>query len=153
MLDVEVGDAVSLNVNKVSIHFRRQPLPTVGFEMLLLTRLTLIAGSILIFGFAAVILLQIIMGRIPLDGLLDSKDDSGRAAFSPARMQLLIFTLVVAAQYLHAVFVNPRQDSLPSLPPGVIAALGGSQAVYLGGKAFTAFIQPLLKKLERGGFP
>jgi hypothetical protein len=54
----------------------------------------------------------------------------------------------VAAQYLHAVYVNPSQDSLPSLPPGVIAALGGSQAAYLGGKAFTTFIQPLFKNFE-----
>lgn len=116
--------------------------------MYLLTRLTLLAGSVLIFGFAAVVLLQMMTGRISLVGLLDSKDESGRATFSPARLQLLIFTVVVAAQYLHAVLVNPRQDSLPSLPPEVIAALGGSQVVYLGGKAFTAFIQPLLKKLE-----
>lgn len=113
-----------------------------------LIRLTLLAGSVLISGFAVVILLQIVTGRISLEGLLDSKDESGRATFSPARLQLLIFTVIVAAQYLHAVFVNPRQDSLPTLPPEVIVALGGSQIVYLGGKAFTAFIEPLLRNLE-----
>lgn len=121
---------------------------TVDFDMLLLTRLTLLAVTVLTLGFAAVILLQIAMGRISLEGLLDSKDDSGRTSFSAARLQLLIFTVVVAARYLHAVLVNPSQGSLPSLPPSVIAALGGSHAVYLGGKAFTSFIQPLLKNLE-----
>ncbi len=116
--------------------------------MALLTKLTLLTGSALILGFAVVVLLQVVMGRIRLDGLLDTKDASGRRSFSPARLQLLLFTVVVAARYLHAVYVNPSQDSLPSLPPGVIAALGGSQAVYLGGKAFTTFIQPLFKNLE-----
>ena len=116
--------------------------------MALLTKLTLLAGNALILGFAAVVLLQMVMGRIRLDGLLETKDAGGRRSFSPARLQLLIFTVVVAGQYLHAVYVNPSQDSLPPLPPGVIAALGGSQAVYLGGKAFTAFIQPWFKNFE-----
>ncbi|HYX25170.1 MAG TPA: hypothetical protein VFC23_13535 [Thermoanaerobaculia bacterium] len=116
--------------------------------MALLAKLTLLAGSALILGFAAVVLWQMVTGRIRLDGLLDTKDASGRRSFSPARLQLLLFTVVVAAQYLHAVYVNPYQDSLPSLPPGVIAALGGSQAVYLGGKAFTTFIQPFFKNFE-----
>lgn len=121
---------------------------TVDFDMLLLTRLTFLAVSFLTLGFAAVVLLQIVMGRISLEGLLDTKDDRGRMSFSPARLQLLIFTVAVAGRYLHAVFVNPGQGSLPSLPVSVIAALGGSHAVYLGGKAFTSFIQPLLKNLE-----
>jgi hypothetical protein len=116
--------------------------------MALLAKLTLLAGSTLILGIAAIVLLQIVMGRIRFDGLLDTKDASGRRSFSPARLQLLIFTVVVAGRYLHAVLVNPSQDSLPDLPPGVIAALGGSHLTYLGGKAFTTFIQPLLKNLK-----
>ncbi len=117
--------------------------------MAFLAKLALFAGNILLFGFAAVILLQIVTGHISLGGLLDSKDaDDGGRSFSPARLQLLLFTVVVAAYYLHTVLANPRQGSLPSLPTGVIAALGGSHVVYLGGKAFTAFIQPLFKNLE-----
>lgn len=119
--------------------------------MTLLTKLTFLAGSTLILGIAAVVLWQIVMGRIRLAGLLDTKDAGGRRSFSPARLQLLIFTVVVAGRYLHAVLVNPSQESLPDLPLGVIAALGGSQAAYLSGKAFTTFIQPLLKNLESGG--
>ncbi len=116
--------------------------------MAFLTKLALFAGNILLFGFAAVILLRIVTGHISLGGLLDSKDAGGGRSFSPARLQLLLFTIVVAAYYLHTVLANPRQGSLPSLPTGVIAALGGSHVVYLGGKAFTAFIQPLFKNLE-----
>jgi hypothetical protein len=116
--------------------------------MAFLARLTYHAAVALLFGFAAVVLLQIVSGRISLAGLLVSKDAGGGRTFSPARLQLLIFTVVVAANYLHAVLTDPRQGSLPSLPPSVIAALGGSHAVYLGGKAFTAFIQPLFKNFE-----
>jgi len=116
--------------------------------MVLLVRLAFDGGSLLMAGFAAVVVLQIVMGRISLDGLLCTKDADGRWTFSPARLQLLIFTVVVAAQYLHAVLANPGLDSLPSLPQSVVATLGGSQAAYLGGKAFTAFIQPLLRNSE-----
>lgn len=114
----------------------------------LLARLTFLTGSAWILGLAAVVLVQIAIGRISIAGLLDTKDASGRSSFSPARLQLLIFTVVVAAQYLYRVFAHLGQDTMPSLPSGVVAALGGSQAVYLGGKVFSKFIQPLLKNLE-----
>lgn len=113
--------------------------------MILLARLAFYGGSLLMAGFAAILVLQIVMGRISLDGLLYTKDGDGQRTFSPARLQLLILTVVVTAQYLHAVLGNPRLGSLPSLPQSVVATLGGSQAAYLGGKAFTAYIQPLLK--------
>jgi hypothetical protein len=113
-----------------------------------LARLAFYGGSLLMAGFAAVVMLQIVMGRISLDGLLKTKDVDGRQSFSPARLQLLILTVVVAAEYLHTVLAHPRLDALPSLPQSVVAMLGGSQVAYLGGKAFTAFIQPFLNNLE-----
>jgi len=116
--------------------------------MALLSRLALLAGGAWILALAAVVLWQIAIGKIPLAGLLDAKDTQGDPSFSPARLQLLIFTVVVAAQYFYKVLAHLGQGSLPSLPAGVVAALGGSQAVYLGGKAFTSFIRPLLKNLE-----
>jgi hypothetical protein len=116
--------------------------------MAFLARLTLLAGGAWILGLVAVVVLQIVMGRISIAGLLASKDADGRTSFSPARLQLLIFTVVIAARYLYTVFTSPGQASLPSLPRSVIAALGGSQVVYLGGKVFSRFIQPLLKNLE-----
>lgn len=116
--------------------------------MAFLARLTLLAASAWILGLAAVVVLQIVTGRIRIAGLLESKDASGRTSFSPARLQLLIFTIVIAARYLYMVLTSPGQASLPSLPRSVVAALGGSQMVYLGGKAFSRFIQPLLKNLE-----
>ncbi len=116
--------------------------------MAFLARMTLYAGGAWILGLVAVVVLQIVTGRISIAGLLESKDADGRTSFSPARLQLLIFTVAVAARYLYMVLKNPGQASLPSLPMGVVAALGGSQMVYLGGKIFSRFIQPLLKNFE-----
>lgn len=113
-----------------------------------LSRLGFLAGVFLMVGFAAVVLLQIVTGHISLKGLLETKEADGRRSFSPARLQLLLFTVVAALWYLHAVLKHPGAASLPSLPQNVIAVLGGSHAAYLGGKAFTTFIQPFLENLE-----
>jgi hypothetical protein len=115
----------------------------------LLHRLAVIEGSVLLAGFFGVVLYRIVIGEISLAGLLDAKQPDGRPTFSPARLQLLIFTVVIAGYYLHLVVADPHRDSLPDLPQSVVAALGGSHAVYLGGKALSAFIQPLLKKPQR----
>jgi len=111
--------------------------------MELLTKLATIEAAILVGGCFAVVANKLVIGEISLAGLLYSKEPGGRAAFSPARLQLLIFTAAVAAIYLGEVIANPRQDSLPHLPLGIVVALGGSQAVYLGGKMVSAYLQPL----------
>jgi len=134
----------------------------------LLTRLAFLEGCALVIGFFAIVAFKIANGTISLADLLYAKEagrtkvrqseaGGGRAGaegpvqgdkrvFSPGRLQLLIFTVAVAAHYLHAVVVNPNQ--LPDVPQGVINALGGSQAVYLAGKALAAYIQPLHKNLR-----
>jgi hypothetical protein len=112
-----------------------------------LARLAALEGGLLLVGFFGIVLYKIVVGQISLAGLLNASTEPGvPPAFSPARLQLLIFTVAVAAHYLHAVYVSPQRDSLPILPQGVVAALGGSQAVYLGGKALSAFVKPLLKR-------
>lgn len=117
--------------------------------MHLLVRMAVIAGGLLWVGFLGAILFNIFNGKISLAGLLETKGPTGSASFSPARLQMLIATTVVAGQYLHAVTVNPLRDSLPALPPAAVAVLGGSHVVYLGGKAIEAYIQPLLKNAKR----
>lgn len=112
----------------------------------LLYRLAVIEGTVLLAAFFGLVLYKIVTGEIPLAGLLDTKEPDGQAAFSPARLQMLIFTVVIAGYYLHLVIANPHRDSLPDLPQSVVGVFGGSHAVYLGGKAFSSFIQPLLKK-------
>src|SRR5262245_6782415 len=104
-------------------------------------------GLTILLGFFAIVLWKMLSGTIPLDGLLETVDERGQRSFSPGRAQLLIFTLLVAGRYLLAVIQNPNSNSLPALPPEMLVVLGGSQAVYLGGKAWSAFV-PLIKKLK-----
>jgi hypothetical protein len=129
-----------------------------------LSRLVFLEGCALLLGFFAIVVFKIATGKISLEWLLYTKprtrpkpraeqgvvaepaDKKAPSSFSPARLQLLIFTVAVALQYLHAILVNPQRDSLPDLPQGVVAALGGSQAVYLAGKAISTYIQPLHRK-------
>jgi len=66
-------------------------------------------------------------------GLLRSSDGS----WSPGRAQLLVLTILTALQYLLATIQNPSR--LPPLPAGLVSVLGGSQAVYLGAKAWSIF--------------
>jgi len=114
----------------------------------LLIKLVTLVGVVLAGGFFGVVLLKIATGEISLAYLLYTKDAAGRWTYSPNRLQLLIFTVGVAANYLYSVMTNPKVDSLPDLPMSVIAALGVSHVSYLGGKAFSAFIGPLLKNLK-----
>lgn len=113
----------------------------------LLARWAAIAGGLLLGGFFGVVAFNLANGNISLAGLLETKGPSGAPAFSPGRLQMLIATVVIAGQYLYSVIANPTQGSLPTLPPAAVAVLGGSHAVYLGGKAIDAFLQPLLKNL------
>jgi hypothetical protein len=116
--------------------------------MATLIRVGIFSGFAFLAGVGVIVALHMISGRIPLAGLLDSKGADGQPSFSPARLQMLIFTMVVAARYLFMVISHPTAGALPTLPQGVVAALGGSQAFYLGGKAFTTYVEPILKKLK-----
>ncbi|HVT60821.1 MAG TPA: OpgC domain-containing protein [Thermoanaerobaculia bacterium] len=113
-------------------------------------RIAACAGFIVIVGFSCVVLWRVLTGEVSLKGLLNSKAPGDRRSLSPARLQLLIISTVIAVGYLHAVIVSPRWNALPRPPGGVIAVLGGSQAVYLAAKALSFFIQPLLKNLRQG---
>jgi len=87
---------------------------------------------ILFTGFAAIILAKLLAGGIRMTGLLQ-----GTAGFSPGRAQLLVFTVFVAMDYLIRVIHSPSATALPSISPAIVGVLGGSQAVYLGGKAWS----------------
>ncbi len=59
--------------------------------------------------------------------------------FSPERVQLLMFTLSTALYYLTQVMNNQNPGKLPDLPNSWTATMGGSNAIYLGGKALATF--------------
>jgi len=102
-------------------------------------RLVYWEGIILLGGFFGVIGWRLFTGAISLDGLLyggrrDRSNASGYSAFfSPGRTQLLIVTILTASYYLLQVIHDPT--TFPEIPAAWLVALGGSQAIYLGGKA------------------
>ena len=107
---------------------------------------------LILFGIVAV---QLLTGRINTKNLLyGRKNDTGDLIvgpdgkthgrkkddtlyFSPDRVQLLLFTLGAAFYYLTQVLNNPNPGTFPPLPDSWPAVVGGSNALYLGGKAYS----------------
>jgi hypothetical protein len=108
-----------------------------------LVKLASWAGAALFGGFFGVVLWKLLSGSISLSYLLDGdvRDDSSPTGFSSqasaGRTQALMVTLAVAGYYLLQVIHNPKQ--LPLLSPWMVAAVGGSHALFLGGKAVAIF--------------
>jgi hypothetical protein len=68
-------------------------------------------------------------------GLLRSSD--GR--LSPGRIQLLTLTVLTALEYLLTTLRDPSHLHAP--PSTLVGAVGGSQLLYLGAKAWSSFAQ------------
>jgi len=81
-----------------------------------------------------VVLSKVFAGGITLAGLLTVKGGKDDGTFSPGRAQMLMATLLTAMYYLIQVINNPTAGSLPPLPGTLVGVLGGSHAIYLGGK-------------------
>ncbi len=103
--------------------------------MVLLPKFIFWETAILLGGFFGAIFWKLLTGGISLQYLLYGDSAGGGTSFSPGRLQLLMVTLMVAMQYLVQVISSPTQ--FPHIPQFWIVALGGSQAVYLGGKAWS----------------
>jgi hypothetical protein len=78
---------------------------------------------------------MMLFGIIRTKGLLRDKL-SGR--LSPARIQALVVTFTGAGVYFGKVFRDPAAEALPAADVELLVALGGSQAIYLLGKAGSA---------------
>jgi hypothetical protein len=96
-------------------------------------------GVIVIGGLFGVIAWRLFTGGIGLECLLygdrrDRRSDTGYSSFfSPGRTQMLIVTSLTAIYYLLQVIHDPT--TFPKIPAAWVVALGGSHAIYLGGKA------------------
>ena len=88
---------------------------------------------ILLAGFFGIVFWRLLTGRISLNGLLEGDRADGSTYFSPGRVQLLIATILFAFYYLTQIVNKP--SAFPPVPQELLVVLGGSQAVYLGGKA------------------
>jgi hypothetical protein len=97
----------------------------------------------LVIGFllslAAIISVRLVTGSINTTGLLRSKSPRSDESISPARVQLLVFTLATAGSYLTQVLKLHGAVQLPDVPQHTLIALGGSHSVYLGTKAYAFF--------------
>ncbi len=88
--------------------------------------------SSLLMGMILVVIYQILMGRINTHGMLSDKKTR---RFSPGRAQLLFFTFIGVLYYLLQIVHDP--EDLPDLPQELLYLIGGSNVVYLGGKAYS----------------
>jgi hypothetical protein len=88
----------------------------------------LITALMLVVGY------QLLAGRINTKKLLFDKTNNHR---SPGRVQLLMLTLVGALSYLLMTVDDPK--NLPEVPTELLLIMGGSNLVYLTGKASSSF--------------
>jgi hypothetical protein len=91
----------------------------------------------LLAALAAVVGFQIITGRINTKGLLSDKAKNGVGTFSPARLQLLMFTLAIAFYVLSKVLnsIAAGAPRFPQIDMNLLVILVGSHALYLGAKS------------------
>ena len=89
-------------------------------------------------GLALVVAYKLLTGGINMTGLLDDKVSREP---SPGRVQLLVFTVTGASYYLLLAVDQAASGSLPPVPPELLLLVGGSQLVYLGGKARSHLFQ------------
>jgi hypothetical protein len=114
--------------------------------MLSLVIITKWAGLLLLSGFLGVVLWKLATGSIGLDQLFEGdirdSDPANAGGYtthvSAGRVQTFWVTFLVAGYYLLQIIQNPTE--LPRLPDGMIAALAGSQVLYLGGKAQAMYL-------------
>ncbi len=104
--------------------------------LLATTRWLVLGGLAILFGIIATLLL---MGDINTRYLLHGSRHNGTHYFSPERVQLLIATLAVAAAYLEDASTTASHGTLPDVPRWWLSGLGGSQSIYLAGKALRRF--------------
>jgi hypothetical protein len=85
---------------------------------------------------AAVVVYQMLTGRINTTGLLEQKD--GSEGTSPERIQLLLATIAAAAGYLSKV-PNAPNGQLPEISNDWLYVMGGSSALYILRKSWVAW--------------
>lgn len=98
------------------------------------------ATAAIVLGFLLALALltatRILNGTINTRLLLYGTKADGTRYLSPERVQLLLFTIWTAMSYLLNVFNHLGSSTLPDIPKETLYLLGGSHALYLGGKAF-----------------
>ena len=97
-----------------------------------ISQATSLVVAAFLLGTAAVVAMQLLSGAMNTRHLFYGRRKNGDLYFSPERVQLLLITTWVGFNYLLTVLGN--RTSLPDISPQTLALLGGSHALYLGGK-------------------
>src|SRR5438309_12119403 len=97
-----------------------------------LPRFVEITVAIWFAAIGGIVLLRMITGAIPLDGML--KHDRRRFGLQFHRLQLLAVTLMMAGGYLILALGRRHGDPLPNVSPPILLAVAGSHLTYLGNK-------------------
>lgn len=70
--------------------------------------------------------------------MFEGDEVSNTAYIDPSKLQMFLFTLIVAASYgyliFHAMYGDPKNLAMPPVSSGMVALLGISHAGYLGSK-------------------
>ncbi len=106
--------------------------------MNLLIQLARWEGLFFIFGLAGIVVVQLLTGSINTRYLLcGNQPGSTRKGgkFSPQRLQLLVLTVGAAMFYLSQL-LEIHSAHFPDIDQNLVALLGGSNAIYVGGKAY-----------------
>ena len=101
-----------------------------------ITRILHFEGLGFLYALGALIVYQMLTGRIKLSGLLTQKDQSNQT--SPERIQLLLATLAACASYLGEVAKN-TSGTMPDISNNWLYLFGGSSGIYVAGKAWATY--------------
>ena len=103
--------------------------------------LTLIAAAF-VYALLFLVVTKLLDSTINLRGLFADKLGSSRVR--PERVQLLITTIAMSAQYLHGS-LGAADGAMPKIEPGWFYLFGGSNAVYLIRKAVEGYSSKKLR--------
>jgi hypothetical protein len=92
---------------------------------------------------------RLLVQQINTKGLL--LDKTGGRKISPARLQMLVVTMGIAVYYILMMIDNKEVGKLPDMPNEFLVALGGSQAIYLGGKLHGMLVSKLKIAFPQSG--
>ena len=103
--------------------------------------------SLLLILLAGTVAYKLLVQQINVKGLF--RDTTGDRSLSPARVQLLLASVSMAAYYVFLVIDSKEAGKLPDVPNEFLIALTGSNSIYLAGKLYGA----LTTKLRLGLSP
>jgi hypothetical protein len=100
-----------------------------------------VEAAIFLFVLVGLVSYKLLTGEINNVGLLSDKTTQ---QMSPARVQLLMTTLLGVGYFCLSLFDPKNAGKLPDVPQEFLLLLGGSHSLYLGSKSLPLLLQTLL---------